>query len=134
MSQTGDPTGSWNLYDVGTSTGVLQDQPFLGVSDDKVTISVNDIGPPPTEPFLGSTTYVVNKGEADAGGTPHIATLGAAPLFDHYSRPSPVRSTLARASATTVNPSSMCPASRYTSAIETWYPVQDISAPMADSD
>ncbi len=93
VSQTSDPTGSWNLYDLGKSTGVLQDQPFLGVSDDKVTISVNDIGPPPTEAFLGSTTYVVNKGEADAGGTPHMTTFGAAPLFDSYFRPSPVRST-----------------------------------------
>jgi hypothetical protein len=87
VSQTSDPTGSWNLYNVGTTAGVLHDQPFLGLSDDKLTISVNDFDI--FQGFLGSTTYVVNKSEADAGGTVVTQPFGPDPYF----RPSPARST-----------------------------------------
>jgi hypothetical protein len=87
-SKTSDPTGAWNLYNTGTISGVLQDQPFLGIADDKLTISVNDFDP--SGAFLGSTTTVLNKADADAGAGIHETGFGLDPF---YFRPSPARST-----------------------------------------
>jgi hypothetical protein len=89
VSKTSDPTGSWNQYSLGTTSGMLQDQPFLGLSDDKLTISVNDST---TSQFLGGATYVLNKADADAGATIHQQSFG--PELAYF-RPSPARSTSA---------------------------------------
>ncbi len=43
IAVTNDPTGSWAVYTVHTES-VLQDQPKLGVSSNKVTIAWNDNG------------------------------------------------------------------------------------------
>jgi hypothetical protein len=43
LAVTKNPTGSWAVYTVNTES-ILQDQPKLGVSSDKLTISWNDNG------------------------------------------------------------------------------------------
>jgi len=41
VSETNDPTGLWDLWVFNTATNVLDDQPLLGVSIDKVILSWN---------------------------------------------------------------------------------------------
>lgn len=43
LAVTNNPTGTWFIYDVHDE-GILQDQPKLGVSSDKLTMSWNDNG------------------------------------------------------------------------------------------
>jgi hypothetical protein len=43
LAVTNNPTGTWDVYDVHNE-GVLQDQPKLGVSSDKITMAWNDNG------------------------------------------------------------------------------------------
>ncbi len=66
ISQTSDPTGSWNIYS-HAHNDVYADEPWVGVTSDKITISFNlvDID---TFGFVGQKTYVYNKTEALAGG------------------------------------------------------------------
>src|SRR2546425_2727869 len=66
VSTSNDPTGSWNIYVIPLSlTNRLPDQPILGLSDDKVVVSVNayDGG----IVFLGAEYWVMSKSEMVAG-------------------------------------------------------------------
>src|SRR5205807_715005 len=65
VSQTSDPTGSWNLYAVGTDYGNhLLDQPKLGVSNDKAVMTWNKNG------FSGPYDFLVlQKSDLMAGAT-----------------------------------------------------------------
>ena len=57
-SMTSDPTGFWNVYSVVT-TPYLPDQPILGLSDDKVVVSVNDFAG--FGPYVGAQYWALNK-------------------------------------------------------------------------
>lgn len=72
VSVTSDPTGSWYTYTVeSNSSGVLYDQPKIGVSSDKVVISWNDFyGPANPSGFSGQETWVLQKAAMLAGSSP----------------------------------------------------------------
>ena len=61
MSATSDPTGVWAIYTIASNTsGLLYDQPKLGVSDDKIVVSWNTfVG----ASFTGSQTAVIEKSD-----------------------------------------------------------------------
>jgi IPT/TIG domain-containing protein/uncharacterized protein DUF5719 len=69
VSQTSDPTGVWYIYTVLSQTAVIQDQPSLGTSDDKVTVAFTDYGLPcnPLCSFLGQEVWVLQKSDLLAG-------------------------------------------------------------------
>ncbi|HVH16168.1 MAG TPA: dockerin type I domain-containing protein [Candidatus Angelobacter sp.] len=65
VSSTSDPSGMWNIYVIPTGlSGILPDQPILGVSDDKVDVSANDFSGPS---FKGGQYWILNKSEMTAG-------------------------------------------------------------------
>jgi hypothetical protein len=67
-SANSDPTGSWDKRLVESATGVLQDQPMIGVSSDKVVISWNDYtGSSASSLFTGQETWVLQKSDLIAG-------------------------------------------------------------------
>ncbi|WP_327136242.1 IPT/TIG domain-containing protein (plasmid) [Streptomyces sp. NBC_01343] len=77
VSDTSDPRGHWTVYIAGSNTtNVLQDQPKLGYSSDKVTLSWNnyDLTTTPRN-FLGVVTVVVNKADLLAGGNISLTTF-----------------------------------------------------------
>ncbi|MFE6834810.1 IPT/TIG domain-containing protein [Streptomyces sp. NPDC057705] len=77
VSDTSDPRGNWTVYIAGSNTtNVLQDQPKLGYSADKVTLSWNnyDLTTTPRD-FLGVVTVIVNKADLLAGGTISFTTF-----------------------------------------------------------
>ena len=51
LAVTNDPTGNWAIYTVNTKS-ILQDQPKLGVSSDKLTMSWNDNGNSGPEEYI----------------------------------------------------------------------------------
>ncbi len=62
VSATSDPTGTWTIYFVSTSSSsVLPDQPFIGTNDDKFVISANDFAC--CWFYLGVQFWVFNKSE-----------------------------------------------------------------------
>jgi hypothetical protein len=75
VSDTFDPGGFWTLYQVGpTTSGVLEDQPSLGVSTDKVVLSWTDFST--TNAFLGEETWVVQKSAVLTGQAPSEVAFG----------------------------------------------------------
>jgi hypothetical protein len=61
VSQTSDPTGAWYVYTIEeNASGVLYDQPMVGVSDDKVVVSWNDFA---YGYFLGEETWVLDAAQ-----------------------------------------------------------------------
>ena len=64
VSATSDPTGTWDPYIVTSNTtgtsGVIDDQPKLGVSNDKVVISFSDFT---SGSFSGEETWVIQKSD-----------------------------------------------------------------------
>jgi hypothetical protein len=77
VSDDSNPSDGWTVYDVGDNTSnVLQDQPKLGYSNDKVTLSWNNYdGTKSPAPFLGVVTAVINKAQLVARGTITISTF-----------------------------------------------------------
>jgi uncharacterized membrane protein len=66
VSTSNDPTGSWNIYVIPLSlSNRLPDQPVLGLSDDKLVVSVNTYDGGIV--FLGAEYWVMNKSEMVAG-------------------------------------------------------------------
>jgi len=65
LAVTSDPTGNWFIYDVNDEK-ILQDQPKLGVSSDKLTMSWNDHGNSGPEEYI-----VIQK----AGVVAHAGTV-----------------------------------------------------------
>lgn len=63
VSQTSDPTGLWSVYTVVQSTGLEHDQPKLGVTTDKVTITTNDLGNAPFGSFSNEQMWVIQKSD-----------------------------------------------------------------------
>ena len=70
VSTSNDPTGTWNLYTLKVSD-FLPDQPLLGISDDKVVVSVNDYVATYTlgQAFEGGQYFVLNKSQLVAGAS-----------------------------------------------------------------
>jgi hypothetical protein len=73
VSQTGDPTGSWNLFTIDTSDDGLDgtpvhtacpcepDQPLLGASKDGVFIDTNELQDNPGNVFNGVQMYALGR-------------------------------------------------------------------------
>lgn len=75
VSTTSDPTGVWSKYPLAIATGVLHDQPMMGVSSDKVVISWNDYSS--MLGFTGQETWVLEKSDLVAGAAvPRYSTFG----------------------------------------------------------
>jgi hypothetical protein len=73
VSQSGDPAGSWYLY-YHPYTVHFPDQPWVGVTNDKITITSNLFGINP-QAFVGEQTRVYNKAQALAGGPVTVAVF-----------------------------------------------------------
>jgi hypothetical protein len=95
VSATGDPTGSWNVYDLDTTDGdgslaghpncpCLADQPLIGADHYGFYISTNEYSLVPFGAFFnGAQVYAFNKAQlaAGAGGSlsgVHFADIGLA--------------------------------------------------------
>ncbi|MCX5192332.1 IPT/TIG domain-containing protein [Streptomyces sp. NBC_00249] len=80
VSDDDDPNGTWTRYNVGSNTTNIQhDQPKLGYSNNKVTLSWNNYDKArtgdPDSGFRGVVTVVVNKAELVARGTITFTTF-----------------------------------------------------------
>jgi IPT/TIG domain len=77
VSDDANPVGDWTVYDIAdNSSNVLQDQPKLGYSNDKVTLSWNNYDNTKNPAaYLGVVTAVINRGELDARGTITVTTF-----------------------------------------------------------
>ncbi|MFE2286257.1 OmpL47-type beta-barrel domain-containing protein [Streptomyces sp. NPDC059443] len=80
VSDDNDPNGTWTRYNVGSNTSNIQhDQPKLGYSNNKVTLSWNNYDRAHTgDPdfgFRGVVTVVVNKAELVAAGSITFTTF-----------------------------------------------------------
>jgi hypothetical protein len=87
ISQTSNPTGSWNLYSLDTSsdglngtpkhTGCpcLPDQPLLGANRDGVFIDVNEFQDNPNFFFNGGQIYALGRATLESGASSVV--------FDH---------------------------------------------------
>src|SRR6266487_1793802 len=81
VSQTGDPTGTWNLFSFDTSddglngtqahTGCpcLPDQPLLGANRDGVFISVNEFQDNPNFFFNGAQIFALGRSAVESGAS-----------------------------------------------------------------
>jgi len=78
VSATSDPTASWNVYLLASGTGVIGDQPMIGVNTDKLVISWNDFtGTSLTKlTFSGEETWVLQKSDLVSGASLHSFTFG----------------------------------------------------------
>jgi len=66
VSQSDNPTGTWNLYVVGPFAGQIPDYPAIGVSDDKLTISYN-LFASSSFSYDGEQTLVMQKSDLVTG-------------------------------------------------------------------
>ena len=81
VSQTGNPTGAWNLYSIDTSddglngtpahTGCpcLPDQPLLGANRDGVFIDTNEFQNNPSFFFNGGQIYALGRAALESGAS-----------------------------------------------------------------
>jgi hypothetical protein len=81
VSQTSDPTGTWNLFSLdtsndglnGTSTHAgcpcLPDQPLLGANRDGVFIDVNEFQDNPSFFFNGAQVYALGRSALESGAS-----------------------------------------------------------------
>ena len=76
VSETFDPSGTWFVYQISPSTsGVVEDQPSLGLTTDKVVLSWNDFRTG-TSTFEGQETWVVQKSDVLGGLAPSEVVYG----------------------------------------------------------
>ncbi|MHB8960530.1 MAG: fibronectin type III domain-containing protein, partial [Candidatus Limnocylindrales bacterium] len=84
VSQTGDPTGSWTVWDFADA-GTLADYPGLGFSDDKVVFTTNDFTLDPglcdATTFETSRVTEIDWAELLAGGSVSYASWTDATRF-----------------------------------------------------
>jgi hypothetical protein len=71
-SQNSDATGTWYIYTLASTTGVLIDQPLLGNGTDVMVMAWGDFATPcsPGCTFQGDEMFAVQKSELMAGTTP----------------------------------------------------------------
>ncbi|MFD7258893.1 OmpL47-type beta-barrel domain-containing protein [Streptomyces sp. NPDC059874] len=82
VSDDDDPNGNWTRYNVGSNnTNIQHDQPKLGYSNNKVTLSWNNYDKAhtgdPDNGFRGVVTVVVNKAQLVAQGVVDLTTFAA---------------------------------------------------------
>ena len=65
VSSGSDPTGGFFIYNIPGPSFTILDQPIIGVSDDKFTVSVNDFNSF-TSGFTGAQFWTLNKGEMES--------------------------------------------------------------------
>jgi hypothetical protein len=79
VSSSNDPTSSWNSYTIAEKTGVIMDQPMIGVSDDKVVVAWNDYTGTNGDfggTFTGQETWVEQKSDLLSGVAAHAESFG----------------------------------------------------------
>ncbi len=64
VSTSNDPTGTWKVYILSPGSGILPDQPIIGVSDDKFVVSANDF-----YSASGAQYWIINKSEMVSGAS-----------------------------------------------------------------
>ena len=81
VSQTGDPTGSWNLFKIDSSDDgqngtpahtacpCLPDQPLLGANRDGVFIDTNELQDNPANLFNGVQMYALGRASLEGGAS-----------------------------------------------------------------
>lgn len=82
VSQTGDPTGAWTVYD--HAPGACADQPTLGVSATLVVIGYGGFTLPcrtRTVKYIGGGQYAYSKADLLAGVTAHFTAWDPNPPF-----------------------------------------------------
>ncbi len=79
VSQTNDPTGSWNLYKVDADSGDTNwaDYPSLGFNKDWIVVTVNMFGIAPPGFFAEAKLYAFNKSDLYAGAMSPAFTVFA---------------------------------------------------------
>ncbi len=82
VSATSDPTSLWTIYDVSFG-GDCPDQPYIGVSNDKLVISGNDFGPQCGGSFLGAQYAILDK-NALLTGSPSPASQFFGPNLSEF--------------------------------------------------
>jgi hypothetical protein len=76
VSQTGDPTGNWNLYAIHVGTeGYWADYPVLGYSRDWIALSANLLRLPPTGGYVKTALYAFDKAGLYQKGEARYATF-----------------------------------------------------------
>lgn len=80
VSQTNDPTGSWNLFsfsdsaDGGASCPCLGDQPLIGADANGFYVTTNSF-PFFSNGFNGAQVYAMSKDQLETGGTPVVINV-----------------------------------------------------------
>ena len=74
VSQTSDPTGTWNKFQLNPKAGVLRDQEKIGVSDDKVALSWDEFTSATSPP--AGVVLVIRKSDLLAGTAPASFLFG----------------------------------------------------------
>jgi hypothetical protein len=77
VSFSGSPMGNWTIYDINAGNNV-PDQPLIGTSDDKFTVSANDFARSNGR-FRGVQYWVLNKGQMVAGAPADFVSFGPDP-------------------------------------------------------
>jgi uncharacterized membrane protein len=87
ISATNDPTGNWTIYSIQSTGYLFLDQPIMGLSDDKLVISINAFN---GNTLVGAQWYVFSKSELTSG----VKTLDTALFgpFQNLASVHPVRS------------------------------------------
>ena len=84
VSTTSDPTGTWTFYTIeSNNSGIVYDQPKLGVNDDKIVLSWDDYSGAGDagSSWTGSETWVVDKGEALKGMAVSVVSFTSTTQF-----------------------------------------------------
>lgn len=87
VSVGNDPTGGFCIYNIPGPSFTILDQPIIGVSDDKFTISVNDFNSF-TQQFTGAQFWTLNKSEMEGCSAVDYVTK----TFNNYFSIHPVHS------------------------------------------
>ncbi len=74
VSTTSDPAGSWRAFTFPTGEG-CPDQPWMGLSSDKVVLSLNTFSACDST-FTGGMFWAINKTDLVTGATPRFTSWG----------------------------------------------------------
>jgi hypothetical protein len=86
-TQSGDPRGTWNRYEILPAAGNVYDYPHTAVGEDAIFVSTNLFSGGTT--YSGTTLLAIQKSSAYAGTaiTPRVATLGTGSTGPYTNRP-----------------------------------------------
>lgn len=77
VSSSGNATGTWTIHNLSAGNS-FPDQPIIGTSDDKFTVSADDFNPNNNH-FRGVHYWVVNKSQMVAGASADFVSFGPDP-------------------------------------------------------